>query len=265
MFYLKVILLSSISLYTFAETDKPTQECLSTREFVTTLNFLKSKKELSIEDKKAVEIASFVSNGCTGAANRFIQTTSFLIDAEIPSNQAIVVAKNISQENDMVFNNFLSIFKKIYIEKYFDLPATKSLKMATDLTVKMKKDSSKVLEDFNALGEFCLNRNGLDLGFEKCSNFIFTILIKSKDINVSISKPSIEFYDFLVKEEKGPKLSTLKALTQIENIIEFGANGILNFNQAYSFATNADGLNIGTEPALKFAEEMAHKSIKKLP
>jgi hypothetical protein len=252
-----------LSLNTYAEEKKVKEECQSTKEFITTLNYLKNKKEYGIEEKKSIEISSFVASGCNGAANRFIQTMNFLTDAEVPTNLALVNAKNVALENDQVYNNFVTIFKKIYVEKYFDLTAAKSLKMASELTVKMDKEPSKVLEDFNTLGDFCMGRNGVDLGYEKCSEFIFKTLIKSKDLNVSIGKQAIEFFDFLTKEEKGPKLTVANALLEIEKVVEFGPNGMTNYRDGFSFALNNQGLNYGNIEAMKFAYDMAYKSFKK--
>lgn len=257
-----VIALAMVSLNVFAIETTPQIDCHSTKEFITTLNYLKGQKEFGIEEKKAIEISEKIAAGCDGAANRFIQTLIFLTDAEVPSKLAITSASNIALKTDQVFNNFTTIFKKIYVEKYFDLSASKSLKMASELTLDMEKDSSIVIEDFNTLGDFCLSSNGLDLGYDKCADFIFNTLQKSKTLNISISKDAIEFFDYLVKENKGPKLTVLNATTVIENTVEFGPTGVSNYKEAFNFASSTSGLSLSTKDSLKFANEMAKKTIK---
>lgn len=246
-----------------AQDTKGSENCQSTKEYVTTLNYLKAKKEYGLEDKKSQEIAHYVSSGCNGAAGRFIQTMNFLTDAEVPTNLSLQHAKIISQESDIIYSNFVTIFKKIYVEKFFDLPAGKSLKIAGDLTAKMDKDAKFVMEDFDALGDFCLGQKGLDLGYDKCSDFIFNVLTKTKNISSTIHKAAIESFDFLVKEENGPKISVIKALAEIEKISEFGNSGFSNYKEAYLFGSSEKGLNLKNGEAMTFAADMARKTFKK--
>ena len=120
-----------------------------------------------------------------------------------------------------------------------------------------------MIDDFNILGDFCLSKNGLDLNYEKCSQFIFNVLTNTKNSQEKIGKSSIDFFEYLVRDEKGPKMSATKALTEIEKTVEFGSNGFANFIQAYAFAISTQGLNYSNESSLKFAREMAIKSFKK--
>lgn len=258
------ILLASVVFFNLrAEEKKIIDNCTSTKEFITTQGYLKDKKEYALDDKKITEISNVVAGGCTGAASRFIQTMNFLVDAEVPANQALSYSKTIALEDEVIFNNFVSIFKKIYVEKYFDLSTTKSLKMASELTAKMDRDPKIVLEDFNTLADFCMNEKELDLGYDRCADFVLKTLINSKEMKASIGKAALEFFDFLVRDQQGPKLSTLKALEEIERVSSFGNTGFANYKEGFVFSNSEKGMNLKNEEAMKFAYDMASKSIKK--
>jgi hypothetical protein len=254
---------TTIAFSAFAEEKKIIENCTSTREYITTQGYLKDKKEYALDDKKIAEVANIVAGGCTGAASRFIQTMSFLVDAEVPANQALNYSKTIALEDDVIFNNFISIFKKIYVEKYFDLSTTKSLKMASELTAKMDREPKIVLEDFNTLADFCMNEKELDLGYDRCADFVLKTLVNSKEIKASIGKAALDFFDFLVRDQQGPKISTLKALEEIEKVSLYGNTGYLNYKEAFVFSNSEKGMNLKNDEAMKFAYDMASKSIKK--
>lgn len=257
------IISTTLTIAAHAEEIKVIDNCTSTKEYITTQSYLKDKKEYSLDDKKIAEVATIVSGGCTGAASRFIQTMNFLIDAEVPANQALAYSKTIALEEDVIFNNFVSIFKKIYVEKYFDLTTAKSLKMASELTAKMDREPKVVLEDFNTLSDFCMNEKELDLGYDRCADFVLKTLVNSKNIKTSIGKNSLEFFDFLVRDQQGPKISTLKALEEIEKISSYGNIGYLNYKEAFVFASSEKGMNLKNDEAMKFSYDMASKTIKK--
>lgn len=264
LFKSSIVLISSSFIFSAsAEEKKIIDTCTSTKEYITTQGYLKDKKEYALDDKKIAEIANVVAGGCTGAAARFIQTMNFLVDAEVPANQALNYSKTIALEDDVIFNNFVSIFKKIYVEKYFDLTTTKSLKMASELTAKMDREPKVVLEDFNMLADFCMNEKELDLGYDRCADFVLKTLINSKDMKTSIGKSALEFFDFLVRDQQGPKISTLKALEEIEKVSTFGNMGFVNYKEGFVFSNSEKGMNLKNEEAMKFAYDMASKSIKK--
>jgi hypothetical protein len=241
------------------------KKCDSSKEFITGYNYLKDKKELELPVKSIFSHAKEISTNCTGSANRFIQTVNFLIDAEIPSNDALKKGKAISALSDQHLEAFLSIFKKIYVEKYFDLSAIKSLKIASELTESAKKSPAKILADFEKLGEYCMGKEGLELGFEKCSDFIATTLSNSNEYDESISESVISFIDFLTKEEKGPKLPINQALIETEKTAMYGISGFNNFREGFIFSFSEKGLGLGLKESLDIGRDLSKNAIKKLP
>ncbi len=241
------------------------KRCDSSKEFITSYNYLKDKKELELPVKSIFSHAKEISANCTGAANRFIQTVNFLVDAEIPSSEALKKGKSISALSDQHLEAFLSIFKKIYIEKYFDLSAIKSLKIASELTENTKKSPAKILTDFEILGEYCMGKEGLELGFEKCSDFIASTLSNSNEYDETISESVISFIDFLTKEEKGPKLPINQALVETEKTALYGISGFNNFKEGFIFSFSEKGLGLGLKESLDLGRDLSKNAIKKLP
>lgn len=245
------------------ETKAKVIECKSSKEFITTFNFLKNKKEFELDEKSMLSVAQKVSLGCNDSANRFIKILNNLLEAEVNSKKAIEIAIKVANEDNFYSENFLDIFKKLYVEKYFDLPVDKALQYTIELTPKMEKEPKKNLEDFNLLTSFCMGKNELDLTVEKCALFVKNTLISSKDFNNTIAKDAISFYDFLVKDDKGPHMKTMEALKTIEETVKYGPTSFANFQETFSFAMSPNGLSKDNSTALKLAKEITSQSFKK--
>src|SRR4051812_28021482 len=74
--------------------------CLTTREYVTTLEFLRDSKEFQLPEKDARALATRVSDGCTGAALRFIKVTRLLTKAGVGSKDAVTTAADFAHRTD---------------------------------------------------------------------------------------------------------------------------------------------------------------------
>ncbi|MEK6624968.1 MAG: hypothetical protein AABY86_08370 [Bdellovibrionota bacterium] len=248
--------------------DVPVRNCLSTREYITSLNYLREQKSLGLEEKDSRNLADLISKGCTGAAQRFIKIINLLIKAELPSKLAISTAEEICNKSDQVAENFAQIFAKVYLEKFFDLPATEALRLARNLALQLERKAIKVLEDFTILSDFCLSRKGLDLPFTQCLSLIEKVLPQGREQEDSIARAFVKLFEFLTSEEKGPKMATNKALDEAKKTIAHGPNGVENFMLAYLFATNPTGLGLPYIQAIEFAQKMAGRtvaSVKKMP
>ncbi|HAZ12216.1 MAG: hypothetical protein A2X86_03175 [Bdellovibrionales bacterium GWA2_49_15] len=254
--------------YAALAVDLPQRNCLSTREYVTSLNFLREQKALGLEEKDARNLADLVSKGCTGAAQRFIKTTNLLVQAELPSRIAITTAQEMSGKSDQVSENFAQIFAKVYLEKFFDLPASEALRLARSLAFDIERSPSKVIEDFTILSDFCLSRKGLDLPLAQCLALMEKVIPQGREQEDSVAKAFIRLFEFLSSDEKGPKMATLKAIEEGKKTIQYGPNAVDNFIQAYAFATSATGLGLTYGQGVEFAQKLSErtvKSVKKTP
>ncbi len=256
------IFLLLISTTLVAEEKNPNLEkCTSTKEFITTYNYLKDKKEFELKDDKVIELSKAVSKTCTDGAKRFIQSIDFLVDAEIPTKSALNTAKDLAGKSNTVVDNFYNIFKTVFVEKYFDLPADKALKISSDLTFNLDQDPKTLIEDFKKLAEFCTEEQGADLSYTVCADFIHKVLMNSEKFKDSIALNVVSTFEFLTTDQKGPKLKVPQALKEIEEISKYGNHSFDNFKDAYEFAMSEKGLNLKEEKAISFAKEMASYTI----
>lgn len=237
--------------------------CSASKEYITTVNYLRDHKEYGLEDKQIREIADTVSSGCTDSALRFVKVMDLLTKASLPSELALSEAKRLALKSNAEGDNFVSIFRRIYLEKFFDLSANEALNLAKKLTFELERDHLRVMNDFNILSDFCLGRKGMDLSLSKCAEIIGNIVPKGEDNSNSIAKSFVDLIDFMTMDDKGPQMTLLKAVDEAAKVLEFGSRASDNYVLAYRFAISEKGLALPGAEASKFATNMASKSIKK--
>ena len=232
--------------------------CTTTREFVTTLEFLRAKKDFEIPEAEARKIASRVANGCTGSAQRFIRVSSLLANAGLGSKDAIEQGLDFSRRADAEVEAFGAVFRRAFLENYLDLDLRSSLQMARALSREFDGDLTHVRQDFEQLVDFCVRDKSLNLPKPECGAFAARITRKGQIWNGAVARPFIDAYAYLTSD-KGPHLITGNALSLAEDLVSTGPGGIENFTQAYRYAASAKGLAMSDTDALTFAKEMAQR------
>lgn len=83
---LVIVLGLLLSTFAFADNQEPkAKECLAYREYVTTLRYLRAKKDFAFKENDARKLADEVSLGCTNAGKRFIKIVDILTKAGVDS------------------------------------------------------------------------------------------------------------------------------------------------------------------------------------
>src|SRR5690349_12308650 len=77
-------------------------QCTFAREYITTLEYLRAHKDYAIPEAEARKLAQKVSEGCTGAAQRFIKVLDALSHAGVSANDSIQTGIEISTRTDTV-------------------------------------------------------------------------------------------------------------------------------------------------------------------
>lgn len=242
-------------------TVKPTT-CLSSREFVTTVNYLRERKDLGLQKKSIVDIADKVSKGCSGASQRFINIVKVLSKVGIDSASAVKSALKFAEKEDQVTEAFINTFKKAYSPDFLDLDALNAMRISLELSANFQGDPKKAKEDFEKLAHFCKNKKSLDLPLPRCSQLALDITKKGEKFDSNIAEPFIKLVNFLLKDGKGPKQSIGDALKTAEELISYGPTSNKNFQEAYIFAIDKKGLAYTELDAIKFAKVMAKRSLK---
>lgn len=241
------------------------QECTSTREYITVLQFLRSHSELALPENQCRQVALKVSSGCTGAAQRFIQVTGTLIKSGIASKDAVNLGIEFSLKSDQQTNAFMTVFKKTFLSEYLDLDLHLGVELAKSLSTEFDGNLATAISDFEKMVKFCLDSKGLDLPRLECGKLAARIA----KFNTTESKKDgvypnfIRIYEFLISE-KDLHLSKMQSLHESEKILAMSpSQSVENFIQAYRYAISKDGLALSQPEALQFAKEMANRSAQR--
>jgi hypothetical protein len=238
------------------------QACLSTREFITTLEFLRDHKEFSLDESKLRELAHKVSQGCTGASKRFIQITNVLVKAGIPTKAALEAALTMATSTDEATAAFISIFKGAFLESMLDMDTKSALEIAMDLSHSFSGNRKHVQDNFNQLAEFCVSKKSLDLPVQQCGKMAARVIKSAENFDFKISRDFIALFEYLTGKPS-TNLPTYQALEIAEYAVKFGPEAKDNFIKAYEYALAKKGFDVAAKDAIEFGKTMASRSVKK--
>ncbi len=233
--------------------------CTFTREYITTLEYLRKQSILAIPEPDARKISLQVSRGCTGAAQRFIKITTALRGANVGAMDSIRTGIEFASRTDIETETFNTVFLVAYLEEYLDLDLRSSLKLARSLSTEFQGDILGVRDDFETLVQFCVGTKELNLPRAQCGTFAARIAHYGEKFSGGVAPSFIELFSFLYSES-GPRLTTGQALKLAETLIHGGKDSAENFIQAYKFGVAPLGLGDDIPTAIHFAEQMAFPS-----
>lgn len=238
--------------------------CTTAREFITSLEFMRDKKQFILAEAEAQKMALEVSAGCNDAASRFIKITMLLMESGMAWKPALETGLLFAKRTNEETHNFISIFSKAYAEEGLDLDLNASFKLAHSLSDQYQGNHPQAKEDFDRMLIFCMKTTELGLPKPQCGDYAARLARIGERWNGGISKPFLTAFDYL-RSEKGPALITADALKVAEKLTENGPGASENFIQAYRYAISAKGLNASRQDAIHFATKLAERKLQKLP
>lgn len=230
-------------------------QCRSTREFVTTLEFLRAQKTLALPEPEARKTAESVAQGCTGAAGRFIRTFQLLSRAGLGSKETVQHALEMGRRSQDEVETFVLVFQQAFAEDGLDLDLRGALNLALSLTTEFEGDAVAVREDYKRLIQFCATEKNLDLPKPQCGRFAARIARLGQPFDGGIAKSFLRTFDYL-RSSQGPGLTTGNALKLSEEIVATGPASPENFVEGYRYAVSKRGLEMSAGDALEFARRM---------
>lgn len=236
--------------------------CEATKEYVTTVEYLRDKKDFGLKAAQIYKIADSISKGCSGASQRFIKISNLLTKVGVDSASAITHAKKFSRKDDAFVDAFIAIFKQTYSQKNLDLDALNSLKISLKLSVEFSGNIEVAVKDFNELVEFCKDRKEMDLPLPQCAQLATRVTRLGQKYEKPIATPFIKLVKFLEESSKGPKQPKSNVIKIAESVIKFGPVASENFIDAYKYAVKKDGLDFTQAQAIKFGQKLASRSFK---
>ena len=237
--------------------------CLSTREYITTLEYLRDHKDFSLTESQAREIADKVSTGCSNASKRFVNVTEILSKAGLPSNKAISTGIKFANKDDDAAEAFLTVFKGSFNEQLLDLDMGMALQTALELADTFKGNRKSAVKDFNLLIDFCLSKKNLDLPLTKCASISTRVIKSGEEFDYKVGESFIDLFNYLSKPNK-PNLPTYQALEVSEQVVKYGPEAKGNFMRSYEYAVDKKGLDLTVKEAIDFGKLMASRSVKNL-
>jgi hypothetical protein len=235
--------------------------CLSSREYITAVNFLRKNKAFNLDEKQVRSVADKVSKGCTGASKRFIMITNLLIKSSLDSKSAIEIAIKFAAKTESEVRTFIYIFKRSFLKKFLDLDIRNSVNIALKLSDKFDGDHKNSQKTFNDILRLCQSRNALDMPNRKCAELAADIAKKGEKFKEPVGKKFVHLFNYLVKSD-GPNLPSFEAVKISDELIAYGPMVYKNFLQGYKFAVSKKGLNLTRNQAIAFGKKMAKRSTK---
>jgi len=234
--------------------------CPTTQEYITTLEFVRAKKDQLANEQDARKLASQVAEGCKGSAKRFIRVVELLLKAGVFVPNAIQTGVEFSRQNDEKTEAFIAIFRNAFLEDYLDLDFNTAIKMAKSLTAEFDGNTKQAKNDFQRLASYCAEKKNIDLPLPQCAQLAARVTRLGNLYEAGIAKTFIKTVEFLRDDKKGPRLIVGNALKLSEEIAAAGPGAYDNFTQAYRYAVSKSGLNMEINAALSFAKEMTAKT-----
>lgn len=233
--------------------------CTSTKEFITTLEYLRKHTELALPELDARQLAEKVALGCTGAAERFIKVASVLSKAQLSGRDAVAAALKLSSKSDAQAETFVSVFKKSFLADYLDLDMKTSVDLAHSLSAEFSGDQVQVRKDFEKFVDFCLEQSKLNLPRPQCAPLAARLAKKGEATGKPVFNAFRDLYEFM-KSEKGPNLSNEDVVQRAEAMVSISPVAAQNFIQAYKFGVASSGLGLPAKDAYDFAKRMAERT-----
>ena len=230
--------------------------CTTAREYITTLEYLRDRKELTMPEPEARKVAAEAAKGCTGAALRFIRISWVLSEAGLGPRDSIRKGLEFALRTDQETETYASVFSRAYSEDSMDLDLRASMKMADELTREFEADTVAVRDDFDKLLGFCSSSGRLGLPKPQCGAFAARLAKLGEKWSGGIAAPYIQAFEFVNSASAGPHLATSRAIEIAGQLVMAGPDSADNFITAYKYAVSKRGLAMADNAALAFAMQM---------
>ncbi len=232
-------------------------DCSAAREFSTVYKFLTDKEELFLKKDKAIELSTYISKGCTGAAARFIRVVFLLLKSGFTGNDATQYGKELALKSEQQVDAFIKIFKISFLRNGLDLDAQSALSIARRFSVDYKGDPEQALADYENIAIYCSDQEALALPKSHCAEIsqIFALLgEKSKIATAPLFKTGLEF---LTQDSRGPGMTIKEAIKVMRRIMAQTPQAMENFKNVFLFSSTKDGLALNRNDAIKVAEKVS--------
>lgn len=252
---LKFIILISSTAFLFTGADLRAAECESTKEFVSTVDYLRKQKNFTLPDNEILKTALLVSENCNGASRKFQKMLSTLVSAGVDHEHARHFAISYSEEDSESVEAFLSLFQGLVLEKKFNLPFYQAFETAKFFAESSKGNKAMLKKDFLGFISFCFeDSNGIQLSLDQCRS------LSLKYLKLHSLFPRGVFQDFkslfvFLRDQKETGLPIASALSITQTVLQNGPGSQKNFIDSYKYSLYQ--LNMKPSQSLALALKLA--------
>lgn len=247
-----------ISNFSWANSVAPKEMCLSTREFITTLTYLREQKVFSLPENSMRDLSETIAAGCTGASKRFIQVTDLLVKSGYPSTKSIKLAQKFALATDKESSAFQNVFRSSFVKELLDLSLQEAIDIAMDLSLNYSGDPSVAEAEFENVVKFCTSETSLGLPLLACGRLATRIVRSGANYPFKVGEEFVALFRYLSNKN----FVTKEALALSEEVVSHGPTAAENFKRAYEFALDKEGLGLGRKEASAFSLKMAVLSLE---
>lgn len=235
--------------------------CHSHENFKAAFEYLIADKDLQLSQVKSLELALKISEGCDGAAARFIKIYQTLKKSGVAISKALEVGLSFSSLDDERAKNFMAVFQKLFLENYYDFDFPTAYHVSFELSRDLKGDIQQVREDFIRIVGFCMNNKKMGLPIRLCSNISLEIArLSPLFAPAGVANDFEQCYEFL-RTNQNTGLSQAQALTLLPKILKHGPQACTNFKESFAYATKGEKLHLPARQALNLGLRLASQSM----
>ncbi len=237
------------------------KDCDSFKVYKDTVDYLKTQEALAFTEPQILAAALEINSGCDGADKRFKKIFELLLKSGVNIKKSFDLALDFSKLNDQKTENFVVLFRGLFLENTFDFDFYTAYRISLELSAGYPKEWEKIKKDFKLFLEYCQKASAEDLPIRICAEWTLNILKHEPLFKDGIYQTFNNLNNFLLKKE-GPQLPVRDRLKLISKIISYGPKASDNFQQALNWFSSKKGAGLKPSKAHQLALEIAKNSIK---
>ena len=234
--------------------------CNSFDVFQKTVSYLKDQKELPFSTQQIYNAALEINKGCNGADRRFRRVFEMLNKSGVETKKCYDLALDFSKMSDQKTDNFMVLFKGLFLESKFNLDFMTAFKVSLQLSAGLPGRWEKIRLDFEQFQKFCTDASKLDLPIAVCAQWTLNLIKQEEKFPLGIYE-SFEKINTFLTTNKGPQLNVRDRLVLITEVLNYGPTAPENFKKALLWMNTLNGDGIDPAKAHRFALQIAKNSL----
>ncbi len=235
--------------------------CASSEVFKNSYSYLKKNKELPFNESQLLKAALDINKGCNGADKRFQRVFELLVKSGVSIRKCYELAVDFAQMTDQKTDNFVALFKGLFLENKFDMDFETAYKASLQLSAALPKDWMKVRTDFQAFLNFCDNTKSEEVPVRLCAEWTLSLLKHEDKFPLGIF-PSFQTLNSYLTGRRSVQLPVKDRLNLIREILAYGPRAPENFQSSLDWLGSKSGPALPPQKAHVVALEIARNSLQ---